>query len=664
MADFINRNLPLEKVVQVTKKLTKTNDSNLPEKEVSSLEKVVQVVKELTQKKESNKNYRVEECFKVNFYGLKDDKEEFQFTRDVVFVKDSEENTYGFFKSTGTSNNFSEDFKDTWFPFFGIKITESESKNEINYWMVKGLDHRLNDIKYILPRDDELINEILLNCEFVTNILCKNFFNYFPSFETLQISALLNGGFWENKKTKILKHSILNYDINYKKLEYTFEPLVLKDFKDINIKFPSDSNVEFEELINKKLITNDKTDYNQGQNYIEINKAFIERYFKKKIILDKKKFQDDMSKKELDDLKIIYNGLTFDIDYYKKYFIPENINKSDPKNIDNFYRVNKEKNHDYLINQMPESLPNDESRNNLLKNINKINIEKLEIVNEILKKINTERKTILIIVKCNKEDKFGNNTEIKNEINSLRNSGKFEPIFEYYYESDLFKLNFTYFIKTFKEKNCDITFCGLYGNTCVIKTLILIANNLNNENNNYYFSFMGTRFLPMDLFNTYSPSPCNIYPSLTKNIFSKIIIKKVSVSLVEPYGDFFEYNIENHKYWIFKSIEGMKLESHIKIIILDYKGQQITKPNKKKKKLEFILSPDDTIYKKTFDDAKKNTKKVSDEIQKIIKKRNQVIDKRKSKRFFGGGKNRKTRKIKAKKTRKFRVKKPRKRSLR
>jgi len=291
-------------------------------------------------------------------------------------------------------------------------------------------------------------------------------------------------------------------------------------------------------------------------------------------------------------------------------------------------------------------------------------------------KHSTERRPILIIVKCNEDNRFENNTgtnndmvNLKKEIEFLKENQKFQRVLGYYYEYNKFQdydiKNLEDFTTTYKFGYCDITFCGLYGNTCVIKSLLLIANELSNKNNNYYFSFMGTRFLPDDLFATQIPSPCNIYSSF-KNSNSKEIVK-VEESI--PQGKSFDNNIQNHKYWIGKNIETLNLKNKdkIKIKILDYKGNPIFEPNSTKQLEVDIELPSNSI------DAQANLK---------VKKKPGSIDgkanfkvKEKLGSIFGfpnfrkstkptGGKNRKTRKIKAKNTQKIRVKKPRKRSLR
>jgi len=257
-------------------------------------------------------------------------------------------------------------------------------------------------------------------------------------------------------------------------------------------------------------------------------------------------------------------------------------------------------------------------------------------------KFDKKRKSILIIVRCNDDDKSKNNTRIQNdmvslesEISALQNSGKFQHVFEY--NSENFETHLNSFVKNFEKENCDITFCGLYGNDCVIRAVVLIADELKNEKNNYYFSFMGTRFLKDYLFSTETPSPCNIYKSFKNgavNFFRKFRIKKVLIDV--PYGTLFDDNIYNHNYWIRRYIKGIELnpKSIIKIKILDYKGQPIKDPNNNKKELEVIIN------NSTSQNGGNKSKKCVER------------------------KNRKTRKIKAKKTRKLRVKKPRKRSLR
>jgi hypothetical protein len=287
---------------------------------------------------------------------------------------------------------------------------------------------------------------------------------------------------------------------------------------------------------------------------------------------------------------------------------------------------------------------------------------------------------------------------LKKEIDILKENSKFQKVFGYYYESNKFQNHILEeIIKTFKEKNCDITFCGLYGNTCVIKSLVLIANNLNNENNNYFFSFMGTRFLEDDLFATQIPSPCNIYSSFKESNSKEIV--KVEESI--PQGESFDNNIQNYKYWIGKCIETLKLinKDKIKIKILDYKGNPIFEPNSTKQLEVDIELPSNSIDKQVnFEvkqkpgsiDVKANLKvtenkgsidglvnsevkenpgsmdgkanlKVTENQGSIDGKANLTL---RQKPKPTGGKNRKTRKIKAKKTQKIRVKKPRKRSLR
>jgi hypothetical protein len=153
-------------------------------------------------------------------------------------------------------------------------------------------------------------------------------------------------------------------------------------------------------------------------------------------------------------------------------------------------------------------------------------------------------------------------------------------------------------------------------------------------------------------------------------------------------GDLFDYNIKNHKYWIYKSINGMDLNAHtdISIEILDYKGQPIIEPNNKKK-LKFSLSLN-SFFRNVSRITRKNKKLSSnkdtndldntDNLNNTVNLQEKVNPGGISNTIFNneervkptgiatarGGNNQKTRKIKAKKTRKFRVKKPRKRSLR
>ena len=312
--------------------------------------------------------------------------------------------------------------------------------------------------------------------------------------------------------------------------------------------------------------------------------------------------------------------------------------------------------------------------------------------------LNTNKISILIIVKCNKDDKFDNNSEIKNdmvnlkkEIEFLKENSKFQRVLGYYYESnkfqDLYITNLEDFINTFKNNNCNITFCGLYGNTCVIKSLVFLADLIDNKNNNYYFSFMGTRFLPMDLFKTYSPSPCNIYLDFYKDILKQQFMRNVPGERDSVLnGKLFDYNIENHKYWIYKSIKGMdfKPNTKISIEILDYKGKPIIEPKGKIKKLKFTLSP--YSFFRNFRFTRKNKKLLSNKGTDILDNKsklkikekprsiegpvnsqvnsksilNRIANLRKSRKSgtASGGKNRKTRKIKAKRTRKIRIKKP------
>jgi hypothetical protein len=251
--------------------------------------------------------------------------------------------------------------------------------------------------------------------------------------------------------------------------------------------------------------------------------------------------------------------------------------------------------------------------------------------------------------------------ELKKKFNKIYNFGsKTAEVIE----------NIKKFIHEYKKIKCDITFCGSYGDD-VIYILLLLANLINNQNNNYFFSFMGTRFLEDDLFATQIPSPCNIYSSF-KNSNSKEIVK-VEESI--PKGKSFDNNIQNHKYWIgkyieiFKTLKLLNKDKEIKIKILDYKGNPIFEPNSKRQLEVDIELPSNSL------DARANLP-VKEKLGSIDGKPNiKVKEKlgsilgfpnfRKSKKGKGvGGKNRKTRKIKAKKTRKFRVKKPRKRSLR
>jgi len=806
MSEFFDNN-SLEKVVQVTKKVTDNNDSNLLEKEVSPLEKVVQVVKELTQKKESNKNYRVEECFKVNFYGLdKDDKEKLQFTRDVVFVKDSQGNTYGFFKSTGTSNDFSEDFKDTWFPFFGIQI--AESKNEIDYWIVKGvsLNNDLNNIKNILPKNDKFRNEILLldDCNSNSdnldsdkldnrNKLCYKFFRYFPSFETLQISALLNGGFWEYKNIdflKNLKDAILNYDINYKKLEYTFEPLVLKDFDNINIKFPSDSNVKFEELINEKLITNDKTYYNKGQNYIENNKAFIEYYFnKKKIILDDHKYYEEKSKlnktelkeeiKKIENQKIEifvndniflknrYNSIDFDYLIYNAYkpaFNFENYNYELKPKV-NKYLNDKIVVLNFIVKEKQKEL--EKRVDNKMKDIDKRendsikDLEKKDFHNkfkEYLKKVEEEKlvknriiKTFTIIINI-QDVKNGDKIILEDQelmkkgLNKLKQIYIDNVVIDYPYKHSiiepidnkddcndppkkcLHKSNSTdhllLLINSIRKGKDDINiiFCGYYGDTFVIYKLLDFIQRLNylfispNKDGIKYeyikkifFSFAGTIFRKDKLFNTVTPSPCNIRLSIKDNTK---YLKKDNENDNEEHASNLNLNIKNHRLWMYEAFEKSKYKGEKKYFgnrkyyndfvkkngndvrmdefyILDYNGNDLFYTNNKKEKLvEMKIKFYNEIYDIDIDSnvqlketnnpgsilkssprftRKKNPNILNAQANVTRKVKPNSVDvqvESEVKTKPTGGKNRKTRKIKAKKTRKFRVKKPRKRSLR
>jgi hypothetical protein len=135
---------------------------------------------------------------------------------------------------------------------------------------------------------------------------------------------------------------------------------------------------------------------------------------------------------------------------------------------------------------------------------------------------------------------------------------------------------------------------------------------------------MGTRFSKGRLFETETPSICNVYSSFKKGL---LFDKGINTGNDKNYSAN-KLNLLNHKYWINESIDkNKKIEQPIKIRFLDYEGK-LYKPKGEKDDYDFFIE--------------------------IAKTR--------------GGKNRKTRKIKAKKTRKLRVKKhiksSRKRSLR
>jgi hypothetical protein len=344
--------------------------------------------------------------------------------------------------------------------------------------------------------------------------------------------------------------------------------------------------------------------------------------------LNKRKFKGDMLNKELSYLYRINYELKLNISYY------DEISKKNPQDINDWYHDNNEKNNPYLTKKMPESLPNDESRNNLLKNINKIDKEKLSIVLKVIDyKVSIqplykfERKSFLLILTCDSNKNIINNNQYLNEINNLKSKFENEKIHEIHWNDGEEKKiieKFKNIIDIYSSSNCDITFCGSYGNVCVIKTLVITANTLKNRNNNYYFSFMGTRFSKGRLFETETPSICNVYSSFKKGL---LFDKGINTGNDKNYSAN-KLNLLNHKYWINESIDkNKKIEQPIKIRFLDYEGK-LYKPKGEKDDYDFFIE--------------------------IAKTR--------------GGKNRKTRKIKAKKTRKLRVKKhiksSRKRSLR
>jgi len=226
--------------------------------------------------------------------------------------------------------------------------------------------------------------------------------------------------------------------------------------------------------------------------------------------------------------------------------------------------------------------------------------------------------SVLIILTCDSNNN-PNYIQYSKEIDYLKSKFETEKIHEINWNNNEKKeiiKNFKNITNKYKSLNCDITFCGSYGNVCVIKTLVITASVLNNKNNNYFFSFMGTRFSKGRLFETETPSICNVYSSFKKGF---LFNKGINTGNDKNYSAN-KFNLLNHKYWINESID-KKIKQPIKIRFLDYEGK-LYKPKGEKPNYDFFI-----------------------EITKTI-----------------GGKNQKTRKIKAKNTQKIRVKNPRKRS--
>ena len=347
------------------------------------------------------------------------------------------------------------------------------------------------------------------------------------------------------------------------------------------------------------------------------------------------------------------------------------------------------------------------------------------------------------------------------------------------------------FDKSNNKPKINIIFCGYYGDTVVIYKLLDMIQYINKVYNNdnkifkaqidkiekIYFSFAGTIFQKTRFskklktrfshtFNTFTPSPCNIRISINNN---NGYYKEKGEKDDQLHANNLQNNIKNHRLWMFKAFNKMKLLSETiyfnnknpftkikfdNFYILDYNGQEnfyndnnesgLSKmeipfykiiDSKKSENIDDPANLNETTNQGSIDDpanlnettnqgsidgranlkAKEKPGSIDDPVNlnettnqgsidgranlkakekpgsidgranlnettnqgsiegkanlKTKEKPGSILNKPfkstlKQKPKPTGGKNRKTRKIKAKKTRKFRVKKPRKRSLR
>lgn len=272
-----------------------------------------------------------------------------------------------------------------------------------------------------------------------------------------------------------------------------------------------------------------------------------------------------------------------------------------------------------------------------------------------------------------------------------------------------------------QENNVNIIFCGYYGDTFVIYKLLDLIQRLNylfispnNDGIKYeyikkiYFSFAGTIFRKDKLFNTFTPSPCNIRLSINNN---EKYLKKDGEKEHQDHASDLNLNIKNHRLWIYEAFEKTRYNKekiyfgNIKyyndfvkkngndvrmdeFYILDYNGNDLFYTDDKKEKLAEMkikfyneiydididkkVQLKNTINRGSIDNRvqlkeTKNKDGILNQLSRLTRKKNpNILDQEANPTIKvkpTGGKNRKTRKVKAKKTRKFRVKKPRKRSL-